>query len=74
MDCGVSPTWPMTATPASTIAWAASTRPGLPPVQQRRIRECVERIWLRLERRLMCELKGVLRTRGADAKKVAAIE
>lgn len=29
--CGVSPTWPMTATPASTIARAASTRAGLPP-------------------------------------------
>jgi hypothetical protein len=29
--CGVSPTWPITATPASTMARAASTRAGLPP-------------------------------------------
>jgi len=31
MDWGVSPTCPITATPASTMACAASTRAGLPP-------------------------------------------
>jgi hypothetical protein len=34
MDWGVSPTWPITATPASTIARAASTRAGLPPARR----------------------------------------
>ena len=31
MACGVSPTWPMTATPASEMARAASTRRAPPP-------------------------------------------
>jgi len=31
MDCGVRPTWPMTATPASTSARAARTLAGDPP-------------------------------------------
>ena len=30
-DCGISPVWPMTATPAPTIALAASALTGSPP-------------------------------------------